>query len=39
MDLEKFKKLMKIANLIDARNIYEPDELRKIGFTYIGVGR
>ena len=39
MDLNKFKKLMKAPKLIDARNIYESQELIEMGFTYIGVGR
>lgn len=39
MDLKKLKKLMKAPNVIDARNIYEPQRLREMGFSYVGVGR
>lgn len=39
LDLEKIKKLMKTSVLIDGRNIYDPKELKGIGFEYIGVGR
>jgi UDPglucose 6-dehydrogenase len=30
---------MKTPNLIDGRNIYDPEKMRKKGFNYIGVGR
>lgn len=39
LDLEKIKKCMKYPVLLDGRNIYDPQKLRKIGFTYAGVGR
>jgi UDPglucose 6-dehydrogenase len=39
LNLKKVKEIMKTANIIDARNIYPPEELKAIGFTYIGVGR
>jgi len=26
-------------NIIDGRNIYEPKEMRALGFNYISVGR
>lgn len=39
LDKEKIKKLMKQPNIIDGRNIYEPSEMKAIGFNYIGVGR
>lgn len=39
LDLKKVKSLMKIPNIVDGRNIYEPEFLKKIGFNYIGVGR
>lgn len=38
-DLGKIKKLMKEPNIIDGRNIYDPIEAKKLGFSYIGVGR
>jgi UDPglucose 6-dehydrogenase len=39
LDLAKVKELMKSPNLIDGRNIYDPQKVRDLGFTYIGVGR
>lgn len=39
LDLGKIKKCMKNPVLLDGRNIYDPQELREIGFTYTGVGR
>lgn len=39
LDLSKVKKLMKNPVIIDGRNVYDPSEIRKLGFTYIGVGR
>lgn len=38
-DLGKIKGLMKSPNIIDGRNIYDPDKTREMGFSYIGVGR
>lgn len=39
LDLKKIKQLMKTPLLIDGRNIFNPNEAKKIGFGYIGVGR
>ncbi len=39
LDLGKIKNLMKTPNLIDGRNIYEPEKAKALGFNYIGVGR
>ena len=39
LDFEHVKRLLKQPNIIDGRNIYEPDEMRKAGFNYMGVGR
>lgn len=39
LDLEKVKKLMKNHVIIDGRNIYSPEEVRALGFNYLGVGR
>ncbi len=39
LDLQKVKTLMKDAVLIDGRNIYEPEKVKSLGFTYVGVGR
>ncbi|MBW2999333.1 UDP-glucose/GDP-mannose dehydrogenase family protein [Candidatus Woesearchaeota archaeon] len=39
LDMEKVKSLMKQPNLVDGRNIYEPEEMKELGFNYLGVGR
>jgi UDPglucose 6-dehydrogenase len=39
LDLKKIKKLMKLPNIVDGRNIYDPETVKKLGFNYIGVGR
>lgn len=39
VDFGKIKKLMKNPVIIDARNIYNPERVRNLGFTYMGVGR
>jgi len=39
LDFNKIKNLMNTPNIIDTRNIYDPDNLRKLGFNYMGVGR
>ena len=39
MDFSKIQKLMRKPNLIDGRNIYEPEEMRRLGFHYRGIGR
>lgn len=37
--LKKVKKLLKKPNIIDGRNIYNPDKMKKLGFKYLSVGR
>ncbi|MBV9282275.1 MAG: UDP-glucose/GDP-mannose dehydrogenase family protein [Chloroflexi bacterium] len=39
LDLERIKEGMRRPLLIDARNLYEPAQLRSRGFDYIGVAR
>lgn len=39
LDLKKIKNLMKNPIFLDGRNIYDPVEMKAIGFTYVGVGR
>ncbi len=39
LDFERLKREMKEANLVDLRNIYEPERMRHVGFAYIGIGR
>src|SRR3989338_5016842 len=36
IDFEKLKKSMKTLNIIDTRNIYDPDKVRGYGFNYVG---
>jgi UDPglucose 6-dehydrogenase len=38
-DFEHLKQLMAEPTVFDGRNIYNPDRLNELGFTYIGVGR
>ncbi|MBT4120338.1 MAG: UDP-glucose/GDP-mannose dehydrogenase family protein [Candidatus Peribacter sp.] len=38
LDLNKLKLTMKGSDLFDGRNIYEPDDARKAGLTYHGIG-
>ncbi len=38
-DLEKMSKLMRNKVIFDARNIYEPVQIREAGFQYYGIGR
>lgn len=39
LDFGKIKKLLKRPIIFDGRNIYNPQELRNLGFIYKGVGR
>ena len=39
LDMEKVKGLLKAPKIADLRNIYEPDDMRELGFEYVGVGR
>jgi UDPglucose 6-dehydrogenase len=39
LDLERIRDLMKSPIIVDGRNIYEPSEMRTIGFTYLAIGR
>lgn len=39
LDLQKIKKVMKQSIILDGRNIYDPQKVKKQGFTYQGVGR
>ena len=38
LDLRRVKELAKAPVLVDLRNIYQPDDVRAKGFTYISVG-
>jgi UDPglucose 6-dehydrogenase len=39
LDLRAAKRLLKRPLMVDLRNIYRPDEMAKMGFTYVSVGR
>ena len=39
LDLDKIKNLMKTKLIIDGRNIYNPEEMKKLDFKYISIGR
>lgn len=39
LDFKKIKKLLRHPLIIDGRNIYEPNDMKKLGFKYISVGR
>jgi UDPglucose 6-dehydrogenase len=38
-DFQRMKKLMRSPVIFDGRNIFNQEELRKMGFTYYGMGR
>ena len=39
LDMEKVKGLLKSPKIADLRNIYEPKDMKELGFDYVGVGR
>ncbi len=39
LDMRRVKELMKSPKIADLRNIYEPEDMRELGFDYVGVGR
>ena len=39
LDLKRLHEAAANPLLVDLRNVYDPDELRDAGFTYVGVGR
>ncbi len=39
LDLERLRREMSIANIVDLRNMYEPDRVRGFGFKYVSMGR
>jgi len=39
LDLHRIKDLLKNPIFIDLRNVYDPDQIKQLGFNYSGVGR
>ncbi len=39
LDMARIHQLMRLPVVVDGRNIYDPDEMNSLGFTYRGIGR
>jgi UDPglucose 6-dehydrogenase len=39
LDMDKVRALLNFPKIADLRNVYEPEDMRELGFEYIGVGR
>jgi UDPglucose 6-dehydrogenase len=39
LDLQRIKDQLKSPVFIDLRNVYDPDQMKRLGFNYSGVGR
>ena len=39
LDLQRVKEIARAAVLVDLRNIYRPEDVRALGFTYVSIGR
>jgi len=39
LDPRRIKEVMRQPRIVDLRNIFNPDEMRGLGFAYEGVGR
>lgn len=39
LDMRRIRDLMRSPRIADLRNIYEPEDMRELGFEYVGVGR
>jgi len=39
LDWDRMKKVLKSPTVVDLRNVYEPDQMKSLGFAYTGVGR
>jgi UDPglucose 6-dehydrogenase len=39
LDLERIRESLRKPVVVDLRNIYEPADMRRLGFEYVGVGR
>ena len=38
-DFARMKKLMRAPVVFDGRNIYQPEQMKALGFTYHSIGR
>jgi UDPglucose 6-dehydrogenase len=39
LNFDRIKKLMRTPIIMDGRNLWDPDQMRELGFTYFGIGR
>jgi UDPglucose 6-dehydrogenase len=39
LDLQRVRDLMEVPILVDGRNLFDPDTVRKAGFEYVSIGR
>ena len=39
LDLDRVRSLLAAPVVVDLRNVYAPDDMRRRGFTYVGIGR
>ncbi|HXQ69291.1 MAG TPA: UDP binding domain-containing protein, partial [Pyrinomonadaceae bacterium] len=39
LDLARIRDLMTTPKVADLRNIYDPEDMKELGFEYVGVGR
>ena len=39
LDMERVRSLLNAPKIADLRNVYEPNDMRELGFEYVGVGR
>ena len=39
LDMKRVRDLMAVPRIADLRNIYSPEDMRELGFSYVGVGR
>jgi UDPglucose 6-dehydrogenase len=39
LDLEELRSLLRYPIVIDGRNLYDPERMSQLGFTYLSIGR